>query len=161
MARLLTGTGKQSIDRHSSYPVGGPSPHKPGECGEKGNHSRGKMAASLPLLGKMPTPVRPQGSPYIPKFQMPSNSSHRSSLKSCYSHISSNLDSSLLIMDKHIQQDGLVDCVENVDVDKIGDPNLLPEQAWTKEEERQALRKLDWVLIPLLVYILLSCSMIQ
>ncbi|OJI89776.1 hypothetical protein ASPTUDRAFT_79671 [Aspergillus tubingensis CBS 134.48] len=53
-------------------------------------------------------------------------------------------------MDKNIQQDGLVDCVENVDVDKTGDPNLLPEQAWTKEEERQALRKLDWVLIPLL-----------
>lgn len=82
VARLLTGTGKQSIDRHSSYPVGGPSPHKPGECGGKGNHSRGKMAASLPLLGKMPTPVRPQGSPYIPKFQTPSNSSHIYSLKS-------------------------------------------------------------------------------
>lgn len=65
-------------------------------------------------------------------------------------------NSPFLVMDKNIQQDGLVDCVENVDVDKTGDPNLLPEQAWTKEEERQALRKLDWVLIPLLVHILLS-----
>lgn len=64
-------------------------------------------------------------------------------------------------MDKNIQQDGLVKCVENIDAEKMGDPNLPPEQTWTKEEERQALRKLDIVLIPLSVHILFPPSAIH